>query len=148
VQVLRTLVIVIAVSGMLSCSHYSNCESRKTAVSDAGARVKLLEWADRCFSSFPQPEQSLIAGGLPGPGRRLISNGICLEFMPSEFVDLEIRPLGQVENPVGLFLGEGAYRGVLVARETVEKMMELSGDLLPNEIEPVSERIALLCRNR
>jgi hypothetical protein len=130
-----------------SCSQIKGCDSYRETVNDGAQRLDLINWAKGCFNQFPLHEELLIAGGLPGPGRRMIAGGKCIEDIPSNLRGLEVRIIGDSAVPRGFFVGHAAYRGIVVALRMDDDLSDLR-EFTDEDANVSVEGVWAVCRVR
>lgn len=133
----------------------ADCESYRTSIEKENVRERIESIADTYIFSDSLAMADITSGGLVGPGEWRLRNSTelahDLEFLrPKEFISkgpsFQIRLLGdKIESPDAIFIGLKSYRGLIVGRGEIEKVIQDLKFRADRDIYYSSGRIAVIC---
>lgn len=136
------MTIVLATPLELECGFYEAVVASKASVEE------LETWADRVVFSRSFDVGELRSGRFVGPGRKAIRVDVIKDLPEVDLTYIgrayEIRLIGSVEEPQGVFLGERSFSGVIVTRESPDVSFRKVGFSLGDRL--IRGRVVSVCR--
>lgn len=150
-RVLKGIELLMLMSALLMLSACSNmaCHRYSRVLQDADAKAELLDWGKSNIFGAAFNYDELTEGGLVGPGlaslrRSTIGDRVAVDSLSDD----EIRLLGEDPlRPIGYFIGNASYRGIIVVEDNLDDVL-VAERILPEEVKVRSEGMASICRAR
>lgn len=141
--------LLVAMGLMLVACSDKACDRYNRLVGNPDIESQLIQWGENEIFGAVFDYGELTEGGFVGPGHAALgreSVGSWIEV--AAFAEDEVRLLGNNPlEPIGYFIGNASYRGIVVADRNLDELLVLE-KILPTDIKARSERVAAICRDR
>lgn len=152
--VARFGVLMLAGVALSGCSR-TECDSYRELVEDSERHAKIVAWADSAIFSREFQREELFSGRMAGPGNvavRMDAAGLpkpdseaLSTNIPQSVLSVEVRLIGSDRsNPVGIFIGQSSYRGVIIGRSSLDDVL-VPARVEPHAVEARRGRVGLVC---
>lgn len=124
------------------------CDRYARIVESDVLREEVANWADALFRGHAAVQSDFTLGRLIGPGRNgAFSRKGIAAALPKGLDSVEVRPLGKDRVvPDGLFLGHANFRGLVIARISIEHLVE-NTEISNDAFVRVAARVGYICYN-
>lgn len=144
-MIFARLIVCAAFAVMLVSCRAIGCDAYYPYVTDDETSRELIEWAEVEIFSRDFSKEDFSLGRLVGPGRNGAFEPDSIGATFPGLIEDEIRPIGpDPMHPSGIFIGRMSYRGIIVARTSLNQMLEeanyTSADFLAE-----NGKVALIC---
>ena len=139
---------------LLSGCSTAECGWQSKFVDSDSSHEFIIQWADAEVFSRKYSSEDVFGGRLAGPGRvalRINKLGIPLPehelspTLPRSAFNIEVRLIGDdINDPIGVFFGQSSYRGVIIAKSSIEDAVN-AGKIELAALSARRGRVGLVC---